>query len=133
MQSQTLPVITPYERLGGEEAIRRLVKRFYELMDDMPEVWETRRIHPQDLSGAEDKLFKYLSGWLGGPQLYVQEYGHPMLRRRHLPFAIGTRERDQWLMCMHMALDEQNIDPELDGPLRAAIDGLADHMRNQSD
>ncbi len=122
---------TPYELMGGAPAVRKLVRRFYELMDEMPEVWETRKIHPQNLRGSEEKLFKFLSGWLGGPQLYVEEYGHPMLRRRHLPFAIGVRERDQWLMCMHQALEEQEIDTELRAAIRTAIDGLADHMRNQ--
>lgn len=131
--SAAAPQATPYERIGGAPAVRQLVKRFYELMDEMPEVWETRRIHPKDLSGSEEKLFKFLSGWLGGPQLYVAEYGHPMLRRRHLPFAISTRERDQWLMCMHQALEEQDMDPELHAAIRAAIDGLADHMRNQAE
>jgi hemoglobin len=79
---------TPYEQLGGEPVIRQLVARFYELMDTMPEAYGIRQLHPKSLSGSEDKLFMFLSGWLGGPQLYVEKYGHPRLRRRHFPFAI---------------------------------------------
>ena len=133
MQADPAMQATPYELMGGEAAVRRLVKRFYELMDELPEAWETRQLHPKDLSGSEEKLFKFLSGWLGGPPLYVQEYGHPMLRRRHLPYAIGKRERDQWLMCMHQALAEQGLDAELHHALQSAIDALADHMRNRPD
>ena len=124
---------TPYSDLGGAEGIRSLVHRFYTLMDTLPEAWDVRQMHPEDLSGSEEKLFKYLSGWLGGPPLYEQEFGHPRLRARHLPFAIASAERDQWLMCMRLAFDE--CIPE--GPLRtrlwAAIEGLADHMRNRAD
>lgn len=122
---------TPYERLGGDTAVRRLVDRFYALMDTLPETYEIRRLHPQDLSGSADKLYKFLSGWLGGPPLYWDEYGHPMLRRRHLPFPIGEAERDQWLLCMNQALDEQVADRELREALKRAFFGTADHMRNR--
>lgn len=127
------PEATPYDLLGGAEGVRKLVDRFYDLMDSLPEAWEVRRLHGENLDHARDKLFKFLSGWLGGPPLYVREYGHPMLRRRHLPFPIGTRERDQWLLCMGQALDELGID----GPLRAHLDQAffrtADHMHNRPD
>lgn len=122
---------TPYERLGGDAAVRRLVDRFYELMDTLPEAWEIRRLHPADLSGSADKLYKFLSGWLGGPPLYWDEYGHPMLRRRHLPFPIAERERDQWLLCMNRALDEQVADEALREALKDAFFKTADHMRNR--
>lgn len=122
---------TPYERLGGDAAVRRLVDRFYELMDTLPEAWEIRRLHPQDLSGSADRLYKFLSGWLGGPPLYWGEYGHPMLRRRHLPFPIGEAERDQWLLCMNQALDEQVADAGLREALKRAFFGTADHLRNR--
>jgi hemoglobin len=122
---------TPYQTMGGEAAVRVLVDRFYDLMDALPEAWEIRKLHPQDLSGSRDKLFKFLSGWLGGPPLYQQEYGHPMLRRRHLPFPIDTQARDQWMLCMNRALDEQPMDPEIREAVRRAFAGLADHMRNQ--
>ncbi|MBL8454207.1 MAG: group II truncated hemoglobin [Zoogloea sp.] len=124
---------TPYTELGGAEGIRRLVHRFYTLMDTLPEAWDVRQMHPEDLSGSEEKLFKYLSGWLGGPPLFEQEFGHPRLRARHLPFSIASAERDQWLMCMHQAFDECVPDGPLRERLWGAIEGLADHMRNRAE
>lgn len=126
------PSETPYQHMGGEPAVRALVNRFYDLMDTLPEAWEIRKLHPRDLDGSREKLFKFLSGWLGGPPLYVQEYGHPMLRRRHLPFPIDTRARDQWMVCMSQALDEQPMDSHIREALRQALAGVADHMRNQA-
>ena len=126
------PSATPYEQFGGEDAIRRLVHRFYELMDTLPEAWDIRQMHPENLSGSENKLFMYLSGWLGGPALYEQAFGHPRLRARHMPFSIGNAERDQWLLCMRQALDECIPGSPLRERILEAIVGLADHMRNQA-
>ncbi len=125
------PQLTPYEMIGGEKKVRQLVDRFYDLMDELPEAWEIRKLHAENLDTARKKLFKFLSGWLGGPPLYEREYGHPMLRRRHLPFPIGTRERDQWLMCMQLAMDELGIEGSLRQHLDQAFFRTADHMRNQ--
>lgn len=122
---------SPYERIGGEAGVRRLVHRFYQIMDELPEAWDIRRLHPADLSSSEEKLFLFLTGWLGGPPLYVNRYGHPRLRARHLPFPIASAQRDQWLMCMRMALDEVVEDESLRAPLYEALAGLADHMRNR--
>ena len=122
---------TPYERIGGEAAVRRLVRRFYELMDTLPEAYGIRKLHPQDLSGSEEKLFMFLSGWLGGPQLFVERFGHPRLRARHLPFPIGAAERDQWMMCMRQAMGEVIADETLRRGLEQALSELADHMRNR--
>jgi hemoglobin len=122
---------THYQRIGGAEKIHALVDRFYQLMDELPEAYGIRRIHAADLQGANSKLFKFLSGWLGGPQLYVQEFGEPFLRRRHFPFAIGTAERDQWMMCMNQALSEVIEDGALRAGLSDALAKLADHMRNR--
>lgn len=127
-----LPMKTHYDMLGGEAGIRRLVDRFYDLMDELPEAWELRKIHPQDLQSSRDKLFMFLSGWMGGPQLYVQEYGHPRLRARHLPFPVDIQMRDQWLMCMDMALDEQVEDELLKMQLKSSFANTADHMRNRA-
>ena len=118
-----------YARVGGEPAVRALVDRFYELMDTLPEAQDLRRLHP-NLPRAADSLFKYLSGWFGGPPLYVQERGHPRLRMRHLPFTIGPRERDQWLRCMRQALAEQIADERLRAAIEQAFAGLAEHMVN---
>lgn len=125
------PNPTHYTRLGGEHAVRRLVERFYELMDSLPEAHEIRQLHPQQLSGSREKLFKFLSGWLGGPPLYTDEYGHPRLRQRHFPFPISEQERDQWLLCMDQALDGMAVEPDLLQTLKAAFAKTADHMRNQ--
>ena len=127
------PDTTPYQLLGGEAAVRRLVVRFYELMDTLPEAYGVRKLHPRDLKSSEDKLFMFLSGWLGGPQLYVEKFGHPRLRQRHLPFSIGTAERDQWMLCMREALAEQVADTELRAWLDRKLADLADFMRNREE
>jgi hemoglobin len=121
---------TPYELLGGEPAVHKLVDRFYDLMDEKEDVKELRDMHAKSLRVSREKLYLFLSGWLGGPQLYVEKYGHPMLRKRHLPFAIGEAERDQWLLCMDITLDEQTEEP-LRQQLKSAFAKVADHMRNQ--
>lgn len=130
MQISTSP-LTHFERIGGAEKVRALVQRFYQLMDELPEAYGIRKLHAAELQGATDKLYKFLTGWMGGPPLYVDQYGHPMLRRRHLPFSIGDAERDQWLMCMDQALREVVEDVALRQELSAAFAKVADHMRNR--
>lgn len=124
-------VKTPYELLGEAEGVRKLVDRFYDLMDTLPEARAIRALHHDDLSLARDKLFKFLSGWLGGPPLYMQEHGHPRLRARHMPFPIGEAERDAWMACMKAALQETPLDDFARQQLVAALYRTADHMRNQ--
>ncbi|MCB2018209.1 MAG: group II truncated hemoglobin [Hydrogenophaga sp.] len=121
---------TIYEALGGADGIHRLVDRFYELMDELPEAYAARRIHPESLAGANESLFEYLSGWFGGPNLYIEKKGHPRLRRRHLPYAIGPTERDEWMLCMRTALTEQVADEPLRAGLLKAFADMADHMVN---
>lgn len=121
----------PFEALGGEAGVRALVDRFYDLMDERPEARGIRRLHPADLAGSRDKLHAFLCGWLGGPPLYTARFGHPRLRARHLPFAIGAAERDQWLDCMRLALDATLADAALRQRLWPAIAELAEHMRNR--
>lgn len=134
MNEKTVPdPATPYALIGGEAGIRALVKRFYELMDTLPEARGIRKLHAADLSGAQEKLFLYLTGWLGGPPLYVEKFGHPMLRRRHLPFSIGSDEANQWLLCMRQAMEETIPEQRLRAHLNAAFTGLALHMRNRND
>ena len=122
---------TPFERLGGETGVRTLVDRFYDLMDLEPAFAGIRRLHPATLDGSRDKLFWFLSGWLGGPDLYQQRFGHPRLRARHLPYAIGVRERDQWMACMEQAMTECGLDPLLVTRLKASFANTADWMRNR--
>ena len=119
-----------YARLGGASAIRALVDRFYALMDELPEAYTVRRLHPESLVGSADSLFKYLSGWFGGPPLYIRERGHPRLRMRHAPYAIGVVERDEWMLCMRQALAEQVADPALREAVERAFTGMAEHLVN---
>ena len=116
--------ITPYEALGGEEALRHLVERFYEHMDEDAEALTIRRMHPEDLARAQQRLFEFLSGWLGG---------HPRLRMRHLPFAIDAAARDAWMGCMRKALAETVADDTLRAQLDQALTNVANHMRNQNE
>jgi hemoglobin len=122
---------TPFARLGGESGVRALVDRFYDLMDLEPAYAAIRAMHPGTLDGSRDKLFWFLCGWLGGPDLYQQRHGHPRLRARHLPYAIGIKERDQWMACMIQALHEQQIDESLAQRLAESFFGTADWMRNR--
>jgi hemoglobin len=125
------PEKTPYDLIGGEKAIWSLVDRFYFYMDTLPEAAGIRRIHAASLAGAKTKLFKFLSGWLGGPDLFVREFGHPRLRMRHFPFPIGVAQRNQWMLCMTKALQEMPMDDALRGHLHTALDTLATHMINR--
>ncbi len=122
---------TPFMRLGGESGVRALVDRFYDLMDLEPAYAGIRALHPGTLDGSRDKLHWFLCGWLGGPDLYVQRYGHPRLRARHLPYAIGIAERDQWMACMIQAMQEQDLDTTLAQRLAESFFGTADWMRNR--
>jgi len=125
--------LTPYDHIGEEAAILSLVGRFYFYMDTLPEAAGIRAMHAADLSSAHDKLFKFLSGWLGGPDLFIQEYGHPRLRQRHFPFAIDASARDQWMLCMNKALNEVSMAENFRGNLREALQQLATHMINQDE
>ena len=128
---QTAPAVTPFERLGAEPGVRALVDRFYDLMDLEPAAAGIRALHPSSLEGSRDKLFWFLCGWLGGPNHYIERFGHPRLRARHLPYAIGIAERDQWMACMIQAMDEQQVDNTLAQKLAESFFGTADWMRNK--
>lgn len=127
------PAIAPdsvYARLGGAPAIHTLVDRFYALMDELPEAYTVRQLHPQSLAGSAHSLFMFLSGWFGGPPLFERERGHPRLRMRHAPYTIGPVERDEWMLCMRQALAEQVPDPALRHAIDNAFSGMAEHMVN---
>ncbi len=121
---------TAFELLGGEAPVRQLVDRFYDLMDLEPDYAALRAVHPPTLDSARDKLFWFLCGWLGGPNHYIERYGHPRLRARHLPYRIGIRERDQWLDCMGRAMRELGVAAALQPRLAQAFAQTADWMRN---
>lgn len=122
-----------YELMGGEDAVRQLVDRFYDLMDTAPEAAGIRALHPPSLDTSREKLRLFLTGWTGGPPLYVEKHGHPMLRARHLPFPIGESERDAWTWCMDRALDEVEMPADFREHLRTRFRAVADHMRNQAE
>ena len=121
---------TAFERLGGEAPVRALVDRFYDLMDLESDYAHLRAVHGSELAGARDKLFWFLCGWLGGPSHYTERFGHPRLRMRHMPFAIGVRERDHWLACMAQAMQEVQVPDDLQQRLRESFFQTADWMRN---
>lgn len=120
-----------YDAIGGEAGVRALVSTFYRYMDTLPEAKACRDVHPPSLAGSEQKLFEYLSGWLGGPQLYTSKYGHPRLRQRHFAAPIGTQERDGWIVCFERALGETVGDPHLRETILQPVLKLALHMQNK--
>lgn len=122
--------VSLYQLLGGEAPLRRLTRRMYELMATLPEAQAARDVHPPDLANSEQKFFEFMSGSLGGPALFVERHGSPMLRRRHFIAKIGTAERDAWLVCFERALDETVANPQLREAIREPVRRLADHMQN---
>jgi hemoglobin len=124
------PYDTPFEWIGGEDVVKALVERFYDLMDLEPRYAGLRAAHGSELTAARQKLFWFRCGWLGGPQHYTERFGHPRLRMRHMPFRIGILERDQWLACMDQAMGEVGIDPVLRERLKQSFFQTADWMRN---
>jgi hemoglobin len=121
---------SPYAQIGGDAGVRALVERFYDLMEAEPAYAAVRAVHARSLASAREKLYQFLSGWLGGPPLYVEKHGPPMLRARHLPFAIGVAERDQWLACMRRALADTGVPDGLAAQLMPSFFRTADWMRN---
>lgn len=128
-EQETQPA-TIYEMIGGDAKVRELVDRFYDLMDLEPAYAGIRAMHPTTLDGSRDKLYWFLSGWTGGPNLFVERFGHPRLRARHLPYAIATDERDQWLRCMETAMQDVGIEERIQKRLQQAFYDTADWMRN---
>ncbi len=122
---------SPYEAIGGIDKVDELVDRFYDLMALESGLVELRAMHPPDLSDSREKLKFFLTGWMGGPDVYSPKYGHPMLRARHLPFKIGIKERNQWLACMYKAMEDCGITGEVATQLEEAFLKTADWMRNQ--
>lgn len=118
--------------IGGEPGVRALVDVFYDRM------WIDERfkvilaLHPVPLDGSRDKLFWFLCGWMGGPDHYIERFGHPRLRARHLPYPIASTERDQWLLCMAEAMADIGVEPPLFDRLLESFSGTADWMRNRA-
>lgn len=130
------PELTPpsiFELIGGAGPLRELVDRFYDLMELDPAFAGVRVLHPPSLDGSRDKFYWFLSGWSGGPDLFVERFGHPRLRARHLPYAISTPERDQWLRCMALAMQDVGLEEKLQERLMLSFFDTADWMRNKAD
>ncbi len=121
---------TPYEALGGEAGIRLLVRRFYDLMDELPEAFAVRQMHPECLAGSAQSLFEFLSGWFGGPPLYAEKKGHPRLRMRHAPYQVSPQMRDQWMLCMTQVINEQVSDADFRDWLVGTFAQMAKHLLN---
>ena len=124
-----------FDLLGSEpdatNQIRAIVEAFYDVMDTDEKAKTIRQMHPEDLTSSREKLFMFLTGWTGGPQLYIERYGHPFLRRRHLPFKIGEEERDQWIYCMTKGMLNLKMEDQKIKALLNALYPIADFMRNQ--
>ncbi len=119
---------TPFEELGGAEKLKALVDHFYDMIrDDSPRL---RAMHPADDRNSRRNLYEFLSGWMGGPDLYTERKGHPRLRMRHLPFAIGSDEAAEWMRCMRSALDAAGVAEPLRTYLDTRLEQTAMHVRN---
>ncbi|HLS97596.1 MAG: group II truncated hemoglobin [Porticoccaceae bacterium] len=124
---------TPYQLLGGEAGVRALANAFYDAMDRLPEAAEIRAMHGANLDEIKEKLFEFLSGWMGGPPLYFQRKGTICLTSPHKPFAINAAHRDQWLRCMDEALEAVGASAEVKAMLKEPMFQLADIVRNVGD
>ena len=133
MNAEIVKANPHYQRLGGADAVRGLVDRFYDLMDADPDYYGIRKLHPPDLGESRNKLFWFLSEWTGGPALFAEHIGQPFLRRRHAPFAIGVSERDQWMGCMVRAMQDVGLAADLRTELQQALFKTADFMRNRQE
>ena len=122
---------TLYEAIGGEPVVRALTTRFYELMGTLPEAARCRAVHPASLEGSREKLYEYLTGYLGGPPLYTEKRGHPRLRSRHFDAAIGPAERDEWLLCFRRAMEDTIANEKLQAIIWDPVERLAHHMQNK--
>jgi hemoglobin len=122
---------TPYDLLGGEAGVRALADAFYDAMESREDAREIRAMHGEDLSGIRQKLFEYLSGWLGGPHLYREKYGSFCLTKPHAPYAIGEKERDQWLRCMEQALEDVGAPEDLRKAAKTPFFRIAETVRNR--
>ena len=123
--------VTPYDLVGGAEGVRRLAIRFYEIMNEEPAAAGIRAMHGRNLGPIKERLFEFLSAWLGGPRDYFERPDRPCIRGAHRPFAIGPAERDQWLMCMHRALAETGVHEEVRRALEQPFFRMADMLRSR--
>ena len=120
---------TPYVEIGGEAGVRELAETFYDVIEeDSPTL---RAMLPADTTNTRKKFYMYLSGWLGGPPLYEERWGHPRLRMRHMPFPIGGDEAAEWMRCMRTAMERVRLGEPLRTFLDERFEPLAQHMQNR--
>jgi hemoglobin len=125
------PAPTPYDLIGGEPAVRRLVERFYYLMDTRPEAAELRAMHARDLGPMTEKLGDFMMGWLGGPRIYFERSDAGCITEAHVPYAIDAAARDQWLACMYQALDDTGVPCEVQALVRQPLARVAEFLKNR--
>ncbi len=130
METKPTDSLSAYQRLGSAEGVAQLVALFYQVMDRDPSARAVRALHGASLEEAQSKLQDFLTGWLGGPPLYVMKYGHPRMRMRHMPFVIGEQEMQQWLYCMTKAMEELQLPIDLKSSLQTGFIALAEKIRN---
>lgn len=130
------PDDTPYQRLGGSERVRAIVERFYDAMSEHEPA--LARLHPCDEQGrvareSRDRFALFFIGWLGGPQDYIAQHGHPRLRMRHARVPVDSAMRDAWLRSMRKALDEEGVTGQVRDFLDSRLAQVADFLRNVAD
>ena len=124
---------TSFLAAGGEAGLPRLVDRFYLEMDTLPEARGIREMHKADLALINDKLARFLCGWLGGPRLFQEKYGPIHIPMAHQPFPIGVAERDAWLLCMQKAVDAQPWAEDFKHYLMKQLAVPAERCRNKKE
>ncbi|MBT9446124.1 MAG: group II truncated hemoglobin [Hyphomonadaceae bacterium] len=122
---------TPYELLGGDDGVRRLATRFYEIMAGRPEAAAVRGMHDDDLAPITENLYGFLRGWTGGPRDWFERTDAPCIMSLHRRLPIGEAERDQWLDCMNRAIEETVASPDARELLQPAFTRIADAMRSR--
>lgn len=130
-ETETLQQQTPFEIFGGEEAVRRLTKRLYNIMETDPAAERIRAMHQADLSIVAEHVGSFITGWMGGPRDYFTDPDRPCIMSAHKPFDIGPEDRDAWMACFRKALAEEadRLDPQFSAAFEQAISQLADGLR----
>lgn len=129
--AQAAAAPTPFDRIGGEIVVRRVVERFYDLMETDPAVAKLRAMHAGDLGPMREKLGDFLVGWMGGPPIYFRRKDARCMGEAHEPFAIDAGIRDEWLSCMHRALDAEGVPADLQQMIREALARMTAAMVNR--
>jgi len=122
-----------YDRVGGEAGIRALVETFYDIIEKEPEGQVLHLLHMRGQGVAHSRIeqFNFLSGFLGGPQLYVEKYGHSDVREMHEHVEIDAEARDTWLKCMGIAIDRVGLNVEVKAALMAHFEPVAAKLKNK--